>query len=257
MHIVAIHGWQEVTPELAQALANALGIPVFDARQRMIGGGPAVVASFADPNQAQLVAGRVNQGGLRALVMDPVAFRSGAAAIVVRRFELGEQALRFEASAGQAVELPYAEIELLLSATGITSQSQTNTVTERKFSIGKTLLAGGIPMTKQVKREETVTTEDREEILSLYAGTGPALLFKQQSLSFEGLGPAKKLTRDLNFAYLKSELRRRSPQARYDDRLLKRAGQSRLLGPSLSPENDLDLAFEILAQALRGGMAGL
>jgi len=55
----------------------------------------------------------------------------------------------------------------------------------------------------------------------------------------------------LNFAYLASELRRHSPQAVYDDRLLNRVGQVRLLGPVQNPETNLDLAAEILAQSLR------
>jgi hypothetical protein len=60
-----------------------------------------------------------------------------------------------------------------------------------------------------------------------------------------------QFTRDLNFAQLKKELRRLAPQAVYDDRLLKRAALIRLLGPTLSPETDLDLAFEVLARSLR------
>jgi hypothetical protein len=48
-----------------------------------------------------------------------------------------------------------------------------------------------------------------------------------------------------------SELRRLSPRASYDDRLLKRVGLARLLGPALDPETNLDLAAEILARSLR------
>jgi len=46
MHVVVIFGWKEETPELVRSLADALGVTVFEARQRIIGGGPAVVASF-------------------------------------------------------------------------------------------------------------------------------------------------------------------------------------------------------------------
>ena len=60
-----------------------------------------------------------------------------------------------------------------------------------------------------------------------------------------------KLTRELNFAYLISELRRFCPGAKYDDRLLNRVGQVRLLGPTLNPETNLDLAIDILAASRR------
>jgi hypothetical protein len=68
---------------------------------------------------------------------------------------------------------------------------------------------------------------------------------------YDGFGAAMKLSRELNFAYLKSELRRLCPEAVYDDRLLNRLGQVRLLGPALNPESSLDLAFEILARSLQ------
>jgi hypothetical protein len=70
-------------------------------------------------------------------------------------------------------------------------------------------------------------------------------------MTYDGLGAAMKLSRELNFTYLISELRRLSPGAAYDDRLLKRVGQTRLLGPALNPETNLDLAAEILARSLR------
>jgi hypothetical protein len=76
-------------------------------------------------------------------------------------------------------------------------------------------------------------------------------------MAYDGFGAAMKLSRELNFAYLKSELRRLCPAAGYDDRLLHRLGQVRVLGPALNPESSLDLAFDILARSLRRGrMAG-
>jgi hypothetical protein len=70
-------------------------------------------------------------------------------------------------------------------------------------------------------------------------------------MSYDGLGDAMQVSRDLNFGYLKNALRRLAPQATYNDRLLKRAALVKVLGPALSPEADLDLAFEILARSLR------
>ena len=118
MHIVVIHGWQEETPELVQALAAALGILAYEMRLRMIGGGPAVVASFADPQQARTAAVKLNQSGVRTLIVDSDAL-SKAGRFFVRRFELQERSLKIETSAGQAAEIAYGDIELLLSGTRI------------------------------------------------------------------------------------------------------------------------------------------
>jgi hypothetical protein len=252
MHVVIIHRWPEVTAELAQAFAAALEVTPFDARQRLIGGGPVVAASFADPHQAGTAAEKLQRSGFAGFVLDASAVRSGGR-FVVRRFELGESGLRLESADGRRGEIAYGEIDLLLPCTCIAGQTESRTVTERKFSMGRTLLAGGVPLTKKVKRQEEVATEEREEALYLFAGRRPPVVFPQNGLAYDGLGAAMKLSRELNFVYLKSELRRLGPNAAHDDRLLKRTGQVRLLGPALNPETNLDLAVEILARSLRWG----
>ncbi|GFE56258.1 hypothetical protein [Geobacter sp. AOG1] len=253
MHVVVIHGWKEETPELVQMLAAALGVMVFEARQRMIGGGPSVVASFADPQHAMALADKLRQGGIAALVLDATAVRSRTGFFIVRRFVPGTYALHIEKSDGIAAEIPYEDMELLLPCTSVTSHTETTTVVERKFSIGKTVLSGGIPMKTKVERQEEVTSEETRKVLYLYADNRPPILFGQDNLTYDGFGSAMKLSRELNFAYLISELRRLSPGAMYDDRLLNRAGQVRTLGPVQNMGTNLDLAAEILARTLRHG----
>jgi hypothetical protein len=251
MHIVVIHGWHEETPELVQALAAPLGITPYEVRLRLVGGGPAVVACFADQQQAGAMAVKLNQGGVATLIVDTETTRSRAGHFIVRRFELKERYLQIEAGDGQSAQINYGDIDLLLPGTRILGQTELKTVTERKFSLGKTLLSGGIPMTKTVKHQEEVNSEERENVLYLYARERPPVVFSQSGMSYEGFGAAMKLSRELNFAYLKSELRRLCPGVVHDDRLLNRLGQVRLLGPTLNPETNLDLAFDILARALR------
>lgn len=51
MYVVIIHHWQEATAERAQSLAAVLQVAAFDARLRLIGKGPAVVATFGEPTR--------------------------------------------------------------------------------------------------------------------------------------------------------------------------------------------------------------
>ncbi|RII26311.1 MAG: hypothetical protein CXR31_11490 [Geobacter sp.] len=253
MHVVVIHGWKEETPELVRTLAAALGVMVFEARQRMIGGGPSVVASFADPQQAMALADRLRQGGIAALVVDATAVRNRTGFFIVRRFVLGTYALKIEENDGNSAEIPYEEIDLLLPCTSVTGYTETKTVTERKLSLGKTILSGGIPMKTKVERKEEVSHEETRKVLYLHAGNRPLILFNQSNLTYDGFGSAMKMSRELNFSYLLSELRLLSPGAAYDERLLNRAGQVRILGPAQSLETSLDLAAEILIRTLRKG----
>jgi hypothetical protein len=236
---------------LVQALAVALGVTAFEARPRLLGGGPSVVARFADPEQALALAEKLNQCGFTTLVIDYDAVRGRAGHLIVRRFELNELSLRIDAGDGQQADILYAEIDLLLPGTNIVGYAETKTVTERKLSLGKTILSGGIPMMKKTEHKEEVATEERVKVLYLYAGERPPVFFSQNGMSYDGFGPAMKMSRELNFNHLVSELRRLSPKAVYDDRLLNRAGQVRVLGPALNPETNLDLAAEVLARTLR------
>ena len=252
MHIVAVHNWQKEEAEVAKTIAETMGIVAFEARQKISGGGPAVLASFADQQRAETLATQLSQAEVPALVIDTVAVRSLSQQLHVGQFVLSPQALQIKLSDGKLCEIDYDTIDLLLIAICSAGQKQTvATETERKFSLGKTLLAGGVPMTKKVKSEKVVNIEERDETLWLYTRGGPTVVFNRGAMSFEGLGDAMQFTRDLNFAHLKNELRRLAPQAGYDDRLLKRAAMIRLLGPALNPETDFDLAFEILSRSLR------
>ncbi|MDD5285887.1 MAG: hypothetical protein PHD54_08505 [Desulfuromonadaceae bacterium] len=251
MHVVVIHGWKEETTGLIQALAAAAGITLYEMRQRMIGGGPAVVANFADRQPALAMAARLDQCGVATLIVDSGELCCNAGRFVVRRFEMKELELYIEANDGQSAGIPYDEIDLLLPGIRILGETETKTVTERKFDLGRTILSGGIPLTRKVEHQEELNREIRDNVLCLYADERPPVFFSQSSVLFEGLGAAMKLSRELNFAYLKSELRRLCRTAIYDDRLLNRLGQLRLLGPAQNPETNLDLSFDILASTLR------
>lgn len=251
MFVVAIYGWQEETPELAQVLAGTLGIMAFEARQRLIGGGPSVVASFADHLQARELAAKVSRGGIKALIVDATAVRMRSGFFIVRRFKFEDRMLKIETHNGQQEMLPYSEMELLITGTSVLGYSETKTIVEKKFSMGKTLLAGGIPMTKKVERQEEVSSVESEQILYLYAHDRPTAIFCLNGMNYEGLGAEMKLSRKLNFSHIISELRLHASGAAFDDRLLNRVNQVRLLGPAQGREASLDLAAEILVRCLQ------
>ncbi|MBN2029957.1 hypothetical protein JW824_06890 [bacterium] len=252
MHVVVLYGWKEETPEFIQAISKALGLTAYEIRQRLISGSPTVVASFADPQQAVVFAEKLNQNRIATLIVDATEVRNRAGYFIVRHFEFKELSLRIEAVDGRRAEIPYREIDVLLPGTNIVKYSETKTVTERKFSLGKTLLAGGIPMSKKVERQKDVAGQKYKKVLYLYTPRRQQpVVFSQESVTFEGLGSAMKISGEMNFLYMINELHRLSPGAAYDNRLLQRIGQVRLLGPTLNPEIHFDLAMEILAQILR------
>lgn len=250
MHLVAIHGWQEESPELVQALASELGILPFEARQRLLAGNPSIVALYASEAPAQALAQRLLGRGFAVQVIDRDRQRS-AERHQLRYFAFDATALQIETSDGISSTIPYAAIELLVTAIGPTTSGIIEQIVERKFSLGKSLLAGGVPLTKKVTRQETLVAEVRSRMLYLYAMERPPLLCVQPQLDYAGLGADLQLTQEANFTRFLAELRRRAPAARCDERLLNRATQIRLLGALRETEPDLDLAAAVLAGALR------
>lgn len=251
MHVVVIDGWQEVSGELAGALASALGATAYEARQRLIGGPPAVAACCAGPEPAREVAVKLQEGGFQGFVVDAAKLDSGGEPVVARRFLPGERGMAVEAGNGQGGEVAYADIELLLRVSRITAQTTVMTTSERRLSVGRAALTGGLAVTKKVKGEEEVTSEEREEVLYLFAAGRSPLAFAENGLNYGGLGAQMQPSRERNFLCLVNELRRRAASARYDERLLRRAAQAHLLGPLLSPERHLPLAVAILARSLK------
>jgi hypothetical protein len=249
MHIVAIHGWQETTDALAGSLAQVLGLVPFEAKQRLLSGGPAVVASFAEAQDARNLADKLVQVGLQTQVVDAAQTSRPGYRYTTKNFLFGQKTLRIETCEGPTASIPYGKINLLLAATSIVP-ALTETSTERKFSLKKTILAGGVPLHKKVTRHETMQEEQRQEMLYLQAGKRSVFVFRPDKTGFSGLGAAMQLTRERNFALLKQHLRQSCPELTYDDRLLTRSGQARLLGPTLNPEDYLDLALEILLRTL-------
>ena len=250
MHIVAVHRLQGSEEELARKLAAALGITPYEARSRVRApeGGPVIVARFAAAEPAAQCVRRLQEAGFSVLQLDTETAEENGEGTLVRRLRLGEQALQAITREETPLTLPYAEVTLLLRGFGITSHTTTETTRERKFSLGRAIATQGLSTRKTVKKVEERTAEHREAFLHLYAPGRPPLLLRQGELVFEGAGAEQKLSREANFAHLCSELRRRCPAARWDERLLTRAGQAQLLGPGFAPETHLELAIALLAR---------
>ncbi len=253
MHVVGIHSLAEGRKSRAAELAAVLGKTVYEAssRLRVPGNGPIVIAVFADPLKASGLAGKLNTADFPAVVLTAAEIEAESRQLTVRRFSLAGQGLIIE-SANGGVEIPYREVGLIIRGTAIASATSMETSTQRKFSLERALLSGGVMLTKTTKTEREVTTQEREVFFTLYAKGRPGVIFRENILSYDSLGTVRRHSSSANMAYLISELRSRCPVSGYDERLLNRASQAALLGPTLRPERDLNVATALLAKVLTG-----
>ncbi len=244
MHVVAL---RRVSGEPA-ALAGVLGIAPYDARQQLLGPGPRVLATFADGDAASRLATALLAAGFDALHLD---LTSEPVEVVPRSFTLRAGGMQVMSRDGLPLALRFDRIQVLLRGTRMLSETRTEVTRQRKFSIERAVLTGGLIMTRTDKKEVTRTVDQREGFLYIRAAGVSAVELRESELLYDGLGDLREPTRMGNFTRLVTIIRDGAPQARWDERLLSRRGQLEVLGTVLTPEDDLDVATSVLDHVLR------
>lgn len=253
MHVVAIREFSKGFESRADALAAPLGIPpaVLIARLQAAGTGPVVVATTAEKGPAAALAAAVDAAGFRSLLLAPEDVETDAGRFVARKPSFNERLLRVESRGGEALAVDLPGVVLILRGTMGESRVETTTTRERKLSPARILLSGGLMLTKTVESTTRQVVEAREGFVQLYAPGSPPVALRESALTYEDFGLPRQPSRAANFAALAAELRRRCTAAVFDDRLLTRSGQARVLGPSLPPDEHVDVAISLLAAVLR------
>ncbi|MCB9540713.1 MAG: hypothetical protein H6704_31215 [Myxococcales bacterium] len=253
MHVVALRSLPSPEPDRVKALADILGLTAYEARSRLMApaGGPTVLGQQAEAEAAAAMAQALRAAGFEPLVLDAARVETDARRFVVRRFRLTDAAIEATNRAGEQQAVPYGTVRLALQATGISVETTTETTKSRTFSAGRALATGGLMMSRTQKTTTTRTSEDWSGCLFVY-GAGPTLAFREPELAYDAADGPVLPTRHANFARLASTVKARCPGAVWDDRLVRRASQTQILGPTLPPEDNLDVALALVARALRG-----
>ena len=253
MQVLAIYNLRGNEALLARELAAVLQRTVYEAssRVRAPGGGPSVIARYADPRAAGDAAALLRTRGFDTLLLGEDEIEDDARRFVVRGFELGAEELTVESN-GARLAVRYQDVELLVRGIRFGLHEPAAPPPTRKLSLMRAALSGGLMLTKPVRPPRQPPVEEREGFLHLYARGMPPLAWREGRLNYRSLGKALLHSRHANFAQVVAELRQRCPAAAYDERLATRAGQAQLLGPTLDADDHLDVAISVLAAALRG-----
>lgn len=250
MYVVALQFEKNAGDALAVRLAAVLGRTLLEARNRVSDpeGGPSVLATFPEKAGAEAYAEELRSRGFSVLVLPPEEVESDKERFLVRSFELGTDGLTAKARQ-LSVMVPWQEVRLLLRGQTRVEEKQMKTMIRREFSLKRAVLTQGLMMTKPVKVTKQELRVEHNGFLHLYPAAGLPLVFRQQDLSYAGLGPGLQHSATANFLRLVAVLREASPHAAYDERLATPPGQARLLG-SLPAVSHLDVAISLLSQSL-------
>lgn len=252
MHVVAIDRVSGDPTERAQALAQVLDRTPYECRPRVQAprGGPAVIATHPDAASAHATAARARAAGFCTLVLDAAAATPSVRAFPVRAFRFEAETLEVSTRDGRTASIPWPSVDRIVQGTAMTQQRHTEKVKERKLSVGRAVLSGGLLMSRTQSSERTSTTTQTERFVALYAGEAGPWWLAESELDYRSLGPAMQPSRLGNHAFVLSRLREAASAATWDDRLDGVAAQRHLLGPTLNVEDNLDLAIVLVAASL-------
>jgi hypothetical protein len=217
----------------AKALATDLGATPYETRMKLAAGLPAIVLSTTDAEAANRLAGQLRARKHRASVCRVAEVIAASAMVSMRTFHMDGDGLDTGVE-----QLAWSDLSAIIHARTPQQTEHHETVTEKKFSVGRAVLSGGLVMSKTVKREVTTHGESSEHVLFLFRASGDTpWRMREHGTNYSGLGTALDPTSTRNFMQAIELFRKRAPHARFDDSLVRRSVP------------DLDLYAHLIATA--------
>jgi hypothetical protein len=215
MFVVAVVSLGTAVETEAPLLAGELGVTAYDAGLLLRAPSPAIVLRTEDRPRAIAVLSALRARGHDTVACDTSAVVASSAMHLVRSFVLEADAL---VDAG--ARLPFGAITALVRAVHSARVETTEKSTDKKISIGRAALTGGLLATKNVATERTRVSEAREQVLYVFASTPQPWIVAASRTRYDGLGEPLRPMQLENFERLVTVLRERCPAAAFDDRLL-------------------------------------
>ncbi len=255
VYVVAIAELKATLEAEAVALASDLGVTAYEARLLLAPGMPAVVRKTSDKPQALELLGRLRARGHGAIACDTSAVASSGQMPSMRRFCLGPEGVSLDDVPG--AHLPYDDVLALVAAVHRRHILNQGEFKDRKLSVGRAVLTGGLVTSKVIKRETHAATDERDPVLYIFRrSAGTPWILREHRTHWGGLGRPVAPSAADNYRATVGALRERMPDAIYDDRLVARksapervtvAGVKDTTTVTTSSEDGVDLLAHLLA----------
>jgi len=257
MHLVAsIRPASDLEAAVAALVASA-AMTKAEARMRLAPEPPALLARLPQEDATRVVT-ELGRAGLPALALDEDV-SSDSQRFQVRSFSFEAGSGQFTSRTGETLAVPWDDVRLVLRGARTSRTTTEHTETRQKLAPGRAVLTGGLVFTKKTTSTVRNVHEDSDQFLLLHTDA-LRLILGEHLLEFSGLGPLLQPARTANLGVLMQELRRRTPQAFHDDRLLRlgRRALPSVLGGSGERRSDTRSSVDVLAalldQAVRTGL---
>jgi hypothetical protein len=253
--VVAMVGLARSVEEEAPALAADLGLTTYETAMMLRAPPPVIVLRSDDRARTLDVLGRIRSRGHIAVACD-------LEQVVSSEDMFRPKAFRFEhgdlvgVGNGEERRLALADVFALLRANHVTRTEDIVKSRERKLSLGRAALTGGVLMTRATEREQKRVIHEREAVLYVFGIDGVPWLLLSTYMRYDGLAQDMRPSKTENFEVLIRTLREQAPSAVFDTRLLSvrpppntlvTAGTTRL---SASSSGTIDILAHVIVTSL-------
>ena len=219
MDVVALMALASSVEDEAPRLAADLGATAYETALLLRSPSPVPLLRTEDRARALDLLAKLRARGHDAVACDASAVVAADAMMPVRSFRLDDDAF-VVTSGNESVSVPWTDLRALVRAIHRTSSQHLEKSAEKKLSLGRAAMSGGVIMTKTVTKSAKHTVEEREQVLYLFRQSGSPLLAALSRARYDGLGPELRPSQIENWNTLLRTVRARAPQAIYDERLL-------------------------------------
>jgi hypothetical protein len=216
-----------VTPDanLIEKVAAIVNKNTSETRSLLTSVIPRIIAHYPSMQAAESAAQSLREAGLMTIVLNDFELRKPSQVFRLQTLEFGDGEVLFRDQAGQVRKMTARDVFLIIEGKRPTYVETEVSQTKMKFSLGATILTGGIPVWRQVKEKISDRPVQIERFARLYdrKSSEQSIELLQHNMNYSFLGAKKSPSSLANFDIVITLLRELFPQATFDDRLMKLA----------------------------------
>jgi hypothetical protein len=241
-------------PDSAEArtrAAAAAGLALADLNRRLAGTLPRVLLAAVPDERGAGLAQALEELGFGVLTCDVAAVPDDGDRVVARRVELAPDTLIVADSRGASHRCPGRAIALLQRGVRVTRTEEKVTTSERRLSLGKAVLTGGMMLTKKVEKTALTPVDTADPFLLVSRRDGePDIILYERRIDYRQMGAEMQPSSRANLERLWTWLSRLAGPDAVDDRAARPGFVTGLPATAADP---VDLAVYLVALARRAG----
>ncbi len=230
---------------LEEKVAAIINRDLYQTRRLLAGKIPRIIARYEDTKTAEAVAQSLEALGLVAIACKDSELRKRSHGFRAHSLALSEGEALFRDKRGEAKRIGSRSVFLLLNGRMRTRTEKEVPSTKMKFSLGATVLTGGIPIWRRSKERTKEVSVQTECFVRLYnrGSPEPSVQILQHEFDYSFLGAEMAMSSRANFSALVARLRDMFPQALYDDGLTEHSGVDL---PSTAPGDNIEVNCRLI-----------